>query len=88
MCAIGKCGGVWVALHGNAHTILAVGGRGAKGKRLALAEAKERQAIYGPPGAIPTIPTKDVNCYPMLRRGAAAERIRRELRALGVEVSP
>jgi hypothetical protein len=84
MCAIGKCEGVWVALHGINHTILAVGGRGAPGKRKALAEAKWRQKKYGPPGRIPTIPDDEVNCVPMLRKGAAASRIRRELRELGV----
>ena len=84
MCAIGNCEGVWVALHGINNRILAVGGRGAPGKRKALAEAKKRQRIYGPPGPIPTAPSSHVICEPMLRKGPAARRIRRELRDLGL----
>jgi len=84
MCAIGKCEGVWLALHGINHTILAVGGRGTKGKQKALAEAKWRQKKYGPPGRIPTIPDDEVNCEPMLSKGPAARRIRRQLHTLGV----
>jgi len=85
MCAYGKCGGVWVALHGVNRRILAVGGRGKAGKALALAEAKERQLVYGPPGPIPRI--LDPICAPMLSEGPAADRIRRELRAHGVNPS-
>ena len=84
MCAIGECDGVWMALHGVNHSILAVGGPGANGKAKALREAKKRQQKYGPPGRIPTIPSRDVNCYPSLRSGPAARRINKRLRELGL----
>jgi hypothetical protein len=83
MCAIGKCRGVWVALHGINRRILAVGGRGATGKAVALYEANWRKLKYGPPGPIPTI---DPICAPMMREGPAADRIRREMRELGIEL--
>jgi len=76
MCAIGKCGEVWVAIHGISGLILAVGGKGSAGKRRAHAEAKKRQAIYGPPGPIPTNTAK---CRPMLKSGPAHDRIMRVL---------
>jgi hypothetical protein len=87
MCAIGQCSGVWMALHGINHTILAVGGRGKTGKQIALFEAKKRQAEYGPPGPIPTVPPYDVNCYPALKKGPAAERITAQLRAHGLSTN-
>ena len=82
MCAIARCYGVWVAVHGINHTILAVGGRGAAGKRRAPDEARTRQRKYGPAGRIGTIHQDEVNCWPMLEHGPAARRIRRELREL------
>lgn len=81
MCAYGRCRGVWVAVHGINRRILAVGGRGEAGRKKALAEAKKRQKIYGPPGPIPL--QEDVICRPMLDTGPAAQRIRKEMRELG-----
>ena len=83
MCAIGKCRGVWVAIHGTNHRILAVGGRGKLGRQTALAEARRRQAKYGPPGPIREAPPGVVVCEPMLTRGPSARDIRRQLRELG-----
>lgn len=80
MCAIAKCNGIWVAIHGNSKLILAVGGRGAGGKKRAHAEAKKRQKKYGPPGKIPVL--KDPNCKPMLDEGPAARRIRGKMSCL------
>ena len=77
MCSIAKCNGVWVATHSKSFLILAVGGKGAAGKALALCEAKWRQKMYGPPGRIPTL--KEPNCRPIRKTGKAASRIRRKL---------
>lgn len=76
MCAIAKCDGIWVAVHGINKRILAVGGKGKAGKKRAWKEARVRQIEYGPPGRIPKVEGK---CQPMLKKGPAARRIRKEL---------
>lgn len=76
-----------MALHGVNHTILAVGGRGKSGKAIALYEAKTRQLEYGPPGHIPTLHTFQVNCYPALRQGPAADLINSQLRSFGLSTA-
>lgn len=79
MCAIAKCNGIWVAVHARSKLILAVGGRGAAGRKRAWKEARIRQLDYGPAGPIPVV---QATCKPIRKAGPAASRIRREMACL------